>query len=122
LAVAAIPLFIYYQSPFLVAYKSLSAGQVPAVGLQFGRFIGTLNVGAIATLASTTDTPVDGSVDHYHWAWSLGVVVALTITLPSWMGHSSSALSQDSIPDGRVGSYALIYSLDLPVFSNSVVV
>jgi hypothetical protein len=93
LAVAAIPSFIYYQSPFLVAYQSPSAGQVPTVGLQVGRFIGTLNVGVIASLESTTDVPVDGSVVHYRQAWSFGVVVALTIALPCWMGHSSSALS-----------------------------
>jgi hypothetical protein len=55
-------------------------------------------------------------------AWSLGVVIALTIALPSWMGHSSSALSQESIQDGRVGSYALISSLDPLVFSGLVVV
>jgi hypothetical protein len=66
LAVAAIPLFIYYQSPFLVAYQSPSAGQVPAVGLRVGCFIGTLNVGTIAALESTTDAPVDGSIVHYH--------------------------------------------------------
>jgi hypothetical protein len=66
LAVAAIPLFIYYQSPFLVAYQFLSAGQVPAVGLQVGRFFGTLNVGAITALESTTDLPVNENLVHYH--------------------------------------------------------
>ena len=66
LAVATIPLFIYIQSPFLVAYQSPSAGQVPAVGSQVGRFVGTLNVGAIAALKSTTDVPVDGNTVHYH--------------------------------------------------------
>jgi hypothetical protein len=66
LAVAAIPSFIYYQSPFLVAYQSLSAGQIPAVGSQVGCFVGTLNVSAIAALESTTDVPVDGSVIHYR--------------------------------------------------------
>jgi hypothetical protein len=66
LAVATIPLSIYYQSPFLAAYQSPSAGQVPAIGLQVGHFIGTLNIGAIATLESTTDAPVDGSVVHYR--------------------------------------------------------
>jgi hypothetical protein len=66
LAVATIPLFIYIQSPFLVAYQSPSAGQVSAVGLQVGRFIGTLNIGTIAALKSTTDALVDGSVVHYH--------------------------------------------------------
>jgi hypothetical protein len=38
------------------------------------------------------------------------------------MGHSSSALAQESILDGRVGSYALISSLDLPIFSGLVMV
>jgi hypothetical protein len=38
------------------------------------------------------------------------------------MGHSLSALSQGSIQDGRVGSYALISFLNLPVFSGLVVV
>ena len=66
LAVATIPLFIYIQSPFLVAYQSPSAWQVPVVGLQAGRFIGTLNISAIAALKSTTDVPVDGSIVHYH--------------------------------------------------------
>jgi hypothetical protein len=66
LAVAAIPLFLYYQSPFLVTYQSLSAGQVPAVGLQVGRFVGTLNVGAVAALESTTGAPVDVSTVHYR--------------------------------------------------------
>ncbi len=66
MTVATIPLFIYYQSPFLVVYQSPSAGQVPAVGSQVGCYFGTLNVGAIAALESTTDVPVDGSVIHYH--------------------------------------------------------
>ncbi len=66
MAVAIIPLFIYYQSPFLVAYQSPSAGQVLTVGSKVGRSIGTLNVGAIAALKSTTDAPVDGSVIHYR--------------------------------------------------------
>ncbi len=56
--------FTSSQSPFLVAHQTTSAGQVPAVGLQVGRFIGTLNVGNIAALESTTDAPVDGDVDH----------------------------------------------------------
>jgi hypothetical protein len=64
LAVAAIPSFIYYQSPFLVAYQSSSAGQVPAVVLQVGHFVGSLNIGAIAAHESTTDAPVDGNVVH----------------------------------------------------------
>ncbi len=66
MAFATIPLFIYYQSPFLVAYQSPSAGQAPAVGLKVGSFVGTLNAGAIVALESTTDTPVDGSIVHYH--------------------------------------------------------
>jgi hypothetical protein len=66
LAVAAIPSFVYYQSPFLVAYQSSSAGQVPAVVSQVARFVGSLNVGAIATHESTTDVPVNGNVVNYH--------------------------------------------------------
>jgi hypothetical protein len=38
------------QSPILVANQTTSAGQVPAVGSQVGRFVGTLNVGKIAAL------------------------------------------------------------------------
>ncbi len=65
MAVATIPLLIYYQLSFLAAYQSPSAGQVPSVGSQVGIFVGTLNVGTIAALESTTDTPIHGSVVHY---------------------------------------------------------
>jgi hypothetical protein len=66
LAVAAIPSFVYYQSTFLAAYQPSSAGQVPAVVLQVGCFVGSLNVGAVAAHESTTDAPIDGNVVHYH--------------------------------------------------------
>jgi hypothetical protein len=81
LAVATIPLSIYYQSPFLAAYQSLSAGQVPAVGSQVGRFVGTLNIGAIAALESTTDVPVNGSIVEPGLS-----VLSLPSQLPSQVG------------------------------------
>ncbi len=61
---ASITSFTSSQLPFLVAHQTTSAGQVPAVGSQFGCFVGTLNIGNIAALESTTDAPVDGDVDH----------------------------------------------------------
>jgi hypothetical protein len=80
------PLFIYYQSTFLVAYQSPSAGQVPAVGSQVGRFVGTLKIGAIAALESTTDAPVmEASFTTIELGLSVSLF-ALTIALPSWMG------------------------------------
>ena len=58
--------FISSQSPILVANQTPSAGQVPAVGSQVGRVVGTLNVGKIAALESITDAPADRDVDYCH--------------------------------------------------------
>ena len=61
---ASIASFFSSQSPILVANQTPSAGQVPAVGSQVGRFVGTLNVSKIAALESFTDAPVDREVDN----------------------------------------------------------
>ena len=79
--------FISSQSPILVVNQTPSAGQVPAVGSQVGRFVGTLNVSILAALESITDAPADRDVDYCHWAWTLGVTITFSKnTLPSWMG------------------------------------
>ena len=67
--------------------SNYSAGHVPAVGSQVGRFVGTLNVSILAALESITDAPADRDVDYCHWAWTLGVTITFSKnTLPSWMG------------------------------------
>ena len=63
---ASIASFFSSQSPILVANQTTSAGQVPAVGSQVGRFVGTLNVGNIAALESISDAPADRDVDYCH--------------------------------------------------------
>jgi hypothetical protein len=54
------------QLPEYYAAYQTSAGQVPAVGSQVGRLVGSQVVGANAALVLTTAVPVDGGIDTFR--------------------------------------------------------
>ncbi len=91
--------------------SNYSSGQVPAVGSEVGRFVGTQNVSKIAALESFTDAPVDRDVDNCCWAWTLGVTIAL-----------SKSPSQAGRVVGKLRAQVYLKDCSLLVFSGSVMV